>query len=309
MTDPPDPQPSSGAADSKLGLIGLGLLGRSLAERLLAAGFDVLGYDLDEKRRGGLVQLGGHALGSAVEVAASVRRIVLSLPTTEVVELVISEMESSLEPGHVIVDTTTGEPGRTSVTGKRLDERGVKYLDATVSGSSEQARRGEVIVMAGGAKATFDACQDLFQAFAKKSFHVGPWGSGARMKLVSNLVLGINRAALAEGLVFAAASGVDTRTALEILCASPAYSRIMDTKGVKMVEEDFTVQARLSQHLKDVRLILEAAASAGVRLPLSTAHRGLLEAAEAAGCGDLDNSAIIRAYDMARQGDQRSDPR
>ncbi len=163
--------------------------------------------------------------------------------------------------------------------------------------------------MAGGAKATFDACQDLFQAFAKKSFYVGPWGSGARMKLVSNLVLGINRAALAEGLAFAAASGVDTRTALEILCASPAYSRIMDTKGVKMVEEDFTVQARLSQHLKDVRLILEAAAAAGVRLPLSTAHRGLLEAAEAAGCGDLDNSAIIRAYDMARQGDQRSDPR
>ena len=303
MTDRTDSQPSSGAPDSKLGLIGLGLLGSSLAERLLAAGFDVLGYDLDETRRGGLVRLGGHALGSATEVAESTRRIVLSLPTTEVVELVVNEMGSSLQPGHVIVDTTTGDPERTSVTGRRLDERGVKYLDATVSGSSEQARRGEVIVMAGGAKATFDASQDLFRAFAKQSFHVGPWGSGARMKLVSNLVLGINRAALAEGLAFAAATGVDTRTALEILCASPAYSRIMDTKGVKMVEADFTAQARLSQHLKDVRLILEAAASAGVRLPLSTAHRGLLEAAEAAGCGDLDNSAIIRAYDMARQGD------
>ena len=302
MSNPDNPRTETNVpTESRIGLIGLGLLGSSLAERLLAAGFDVLGFDLDAERRGGLVRLGGQALESAAAVAASARRIVLSLPTTDIVELVVKEIDSSLAPGHVIIDTTTGDPRRTSATGRRLDERGVKYLDATVSGSSEQARRGDVIVMAGGAKPTFDANQDIFRAFARQSFHVGPWGSGARMKLVSNLVLGLNRAALAEGLAFATAIGVEKRMALEILCASPAYSRIMDTKGVKMVEEDFTAQARLSQHLKDVRLILEVAAAAGAHLPLSTAHRGLLEAAEAAGYGELDNSAIIRAYGPARK--------
>jgi 3-hydroxyisobutyrate dehydrogenase-like beta-hydroxyacid dehydrogenase len=121
------------------------------------------------------------------------------------------------------------------------------------------------------------------------------------MKLISNLVLGLNRAALAEGLVFARAIGVDTERALEVLMGTMAYSRTMDTKGRKMVEGDFSVQARLSQHLKDVRLILNAALSADQPLPLTEAHRRLLEAAEAAGRGDADNSAIIEAFKAIRR--------
>ena len=114
------------------------------------------------------------------------------------------------------------------------------------------------------------------------------------MKLVSNLVLGLNLAALAEGLVFAQALGIDLEAALQVLIGSMAYSRTMDTKGRKMIEGDFRTQARLSQHLKDIRLILAAAASAGQELPLTETHRRLLEAAESAGFGDADNSAIIR---------------
>ena len=109
----------------------------------------------------------------------------------------------------------------------------------------------------------------------KQAIYVGPCGSGARMKLVSNLVLGLNRAALAEGLVFAQALGVDGEAALQVLINSMAYSRTMDTKGQKMIQGDFRTQARLSQHLKDVRLILEAAAEAGQSLPLTEVHRQL----------------------------------
>ncbi len=116
------------------------------------------------------------------------------------------------------------------------------------------------------------------------------------MKLVSNLVLGLNRAALAEGLVFAQSLGLDAEAALQVLTNSMAYSRIMDTKGRKMIEGDFRTQARLTQHLKDICLILKAAAEVGQPLPLTESHRRLLEAAEAAGFGDADNSAIIRAY-------------
>ena len=116
------------------------------------------------------------------------------------------------------------------------------------------------------------------------------------MKLIVNLVLGLNRAALAEGLSFARSVGVSPGRALEILKSGVAYSRVMDTKGIKMLKRDFRPQARLSQHLKDVRLILSLGKRAKAKLPLSALHRKLLEQIEAAGGGDLDNSAIIEAF-------------
>jgi 2-hydroxy-3-oxopropionate reductase len=120
------------------------------------------------------------------------------------------------------------------------------------------------------------------------------------MKLISNLVLGLNRAALAEGLAFASAIGIDPAAALEVLKGSSAYSRAMDVKGQKMIAGDFSVQARLSQHLKDVELMLQAARDAGQSLPLSETHRQLMQQAEACGWGDLDNSAIIKVLQGAK---------
>jgi 3-hydroxyisobutyrate dehydrogenase-like beta-hydroxyacid dehydrogenase len=150
--------------------------------------------------------------------------------------------------------------------------------------------------MVAGEEAAFHACSDLWQCLAAKTFFVGSWGNAAKMKLVTNLVLGLNRAALAEGLAYAEATGLAMREALEVLLNSPAYSRIMDAKGPKMVGGEFTPQARLSQHIKDVRLMLEGAARGGASLPLSTVHLRLLEIAENAGLGELDNSAIIRVF-------------
>ena len=112
------------------------------------------------------------------------------------------------------------------------------------------------------------------------------------MKLVTNLVLGLNRAALAEGLAFAQQLDLDLTQTLDVLRRSMAYSRIMDTKGEKMITQDFTPQAKLSQHLKDVRLMLAASV---LPLPLSETHRRLLEKAEVLGYGEADNSAVIRA--------------
>jgi len=279
-----------------LGLIGLGLLGSAMAERLLGAGFDVIGHDIDTDRRSALQAAGGRPAGSASEVASGCRRILLSLPTSDVVAAVLAEIEPHLAEGTIVVDTTTGDPETMAGLGTRLAARGVAYIDATVGGSSKQARAGEVIVLAGGDEQAFQACQDVFACFARRVFHVGGCGSGARMKLVLNLVLGLNRAVLAEGLSFAAAQGLDVNAALEILKAGPAYSRVMDTKGQKMLSGDFAPEARLSQHLKDVRLIMAAGERRGARLPLSALHCRLLENVEAAGFGDSDNSAIIKAF-------------
>lgn len=280
----------------RIGLVGMGLLGSALAERFLASGFEVIGYDTDPGRCDHLRGLGGQPVASAQQVAAACRRTVLCLPNSGIVAGVLDEIAPVLPEGSILVDTTTGDPEQMAGFGARLAERRIGYLDASVSGSSRQARAGEAVVVAGGDPDTYAKCADLFACFAKRAFHVGPCGYGARMKLVLNLVLGLNRAVLAEGLAFAAASGLPPATALEILKAGPAYSRVMDIKGEKMLAKDFTAEARLSQHLKDVRLILAAGERRGALLPLSALHRRLLEQVEAAGLGSADNSAIIEAF-------------
>jgi 3-hydroxyisobutyrate dehydrogenase-like beta-hydroxyacid dehydrogenase len=281
----------------KLGLLGIGLLGRALAKRFLGAGFHVLGYDPDPACCRALVALGGQPVASAREVARQRDLLILSLPSTPVVEGVIQEIAPELRAGLRIVDTTTGDPERTALLGADLARKGVHYLDATISGSSEQVRCGEAVVMVGGEAAASAACAALFACFAKHWFHVGGWGCGARMKLVVNLVLGLNRAVLAEGLALARSCGLDAMETLHILQASAAWSRVMDTKGRKMIERDFTPEARLSQHLKDVHLILTEAERVGAKVPRSALHRTLLEKVQAAGGGEDDNCGILRAFD------------
>jgi 3-hydroxyisobutyrate dehydrogenase-like beta-hydroxyacid dehydrogenase len=285
------------AGRQTVGLIGVGLLGTALAERLSGGGFDVLGYDVAAGRREALARLGARAAASAGAVLSACPRVLLSLPGLDVVASVLGVAGAALRAGQVLVDTTTGAPSQAKGLGAALAARGMDYLDAAVSGSSAQVRQGEATLLVGGPEGAFARCRDLFACLARAAHHVGPCGSGAKMKLVSNLVLGLNRAALAEGLAFAGALGLDAGRALALLRDGAAYSRVMDGKGEKMVRGDFEPQARLAQHLRDVRLMLAAAEAAGLPLPLSEAHRGLLEAAEAAGCGALDNSAVIRAYD------------
>ena len=248
-------------------------MGMALAERLRGGGFEVWGYDIDAGRNGLFVQSGGKPASSAVDVALACRRILLSLPDSDIVETVLAEVGPSLVAGRIVIDTSTGEPERAAAMGRRLAERDIHYLDATISGSSRQVREGQAVILAGGSAAAFDQCQDLFRLFARRWFHLGPCGSGSQMKLVSNLVLGVNRAALAEGLWLGKVLGLDPETVLTVLRESMAYSRIMDTKGEKMVHGDFEPQARLSQHHKDVRLMLQAAARAGTDLPLTRAAR------------------------------------
>jgi 3-hydroxyisobutyrate dehydrogenase-like beta-hydroxyacid dehydrogenase len=276
-----------------VGMIGLGLMGTALTERLLAAGYSVHVWNRSRDKADPLVAQGARWAGNPLAVCD---RVLVSLYTAETVEKVLGQMHDGLRPGQILIDTTTGSPEQMARLGARLAKQGVQYLDAPVSGSSEQTRRGEVTTIVGGPRETFEACRDLFDCFSQKTIYAGPCGSGSKMKLVSNLVLGLNRAALAEGLVFARSLGLDDEATLDVLMGTMSYSRTMDTKGRKMIEGDFRTQARLSQHLKDVRLIIEAAGTGGLSLPLSETHRRLLVEAEEAGYGEADNSAVICAY-------------
>jgi 3-hydroxyisobutyrate dehydrogenase-like beta-hydroxyacid dehydrogenase len=275
-------------------VIGTGLFGTALAERLLADGFPVTVHNRTREKADPLLARGAKWSDNPLKEC---RRIIFSVYTTEQVAQVLEQMHAGLEPGQIILDTSTSDPQQTAALGRRLAERRVEYLEAPFSGSSEQTRNHQATALVAGEKAAFDACDDLWNCLAAKTFYVGSWGSAAKMKLVTNLVLGLNRAVLAEGLVFAEATGLSREAALEVLLNSPAYSRTMDAKGPKMVQGEFTPQARLAQHIKDVRLMLEEAARGGASLPISSVHLELLEQADAAGLGDLDNSAIIRVIE------------
>ncbi|MFO0891527.1 MAG: NAD(P)-dependent oxidoreductase [Isosphaeraceae bacterium] len=283
-----------------VGLIGIGLMGTAIAERLLRAGYRVIGWDVDPERRSALTAMGGTLAEGSAGVVASCDRVLLSLPSDQVVAHVLRSADVPLHAGQFILDTSTGAPTAAAEQAARLACRGVAYLDATISGSSQQLRDNEAVFLVGAAAEPLEDCREILECLTRTLIHCGPPGSGARMKLITNLVLGLNRAALAEGLAFAEAVGVEPSIALRVLRLSMAYSRVMDVKGQKMLDADFAPQARLSQHLKDVRLMLREASEAGQSLPLSETHRRLLEQADADGWGDLDNSAVINAIRGSR---------
>ena len=281
----------------RIGLVGIGLAGSALAANLVARGYVVIGYDTSEDRRLFLRHTGGTVADSAAAVASECERVLLSLPDSDVVQQVLEGgtgiLAASPLPRYVI-DTTTGEPERTEAFAGTLLKADIVMLDATISGSSKQIADREAVLMVGGPREAYEACHDLFEALAQQHFHLGPVGSGSKAKLASNLILGLNRLVLAEGLVFAEALGLDLESLLPILKSSPAYSCAMDVKGEKMIRGDFTPQSRVKQHNKDVDLILQSAARLQQELPLTLQHKRILERAIDAGDGDLDNSVVIR---------------
>lgn len=280
---------------TRVGLVGIGLVGTALAENLLANNFEVIGFARREEKRIEFERLGGRAARSLGEVARTAERVILSLPDSTVVEEVVLGRGGLLEAGgrlRIIVDTTTGEPEKTEALARLLGG-GIQVLDAPISGSSEQIRRREGVILIGGERAAYESCLDLFGVLSEKHYYLGGSGAGSRAKLASNLILGLNRLVLAEGLVLAERLGLDLDAFLAMAKTTPAYSSAMDIKGRKMVEGDFTPQSRIRQHHKDLRIILEYAERLGQELPLARLHKEILERCMAQGEGDLDTSGVI----------------
>jgi len=277
-------------------LIGMGLLGSALAENLIRAGFTVRGHNVAPERMRQHAERGGVLARSPSDAARGASVVMTCLMTAEIVREVLLGAEGALESGRsevVVIDCSTIHPDASAALAAELDGRGIPMLDAPVGGSSGQARRREAPVVVGGDAAIFARCRPILDALSARVHHVGPNGAGARAKLVINLVLGLNRLALAEGLLFGLRQGLDGKTVLTILQDSAAYSRAMDIKGARMLEGRFEAEGKLAQHLKDVELMLEVGHAAGAPLLATALHRQLLLAGVAAGRGDADNSSII----------------
>ena len=279
-----------------LGLIGIGLLGQAFAHRLLGAGFEVLGFDIDPAKSAKLAELGGRPALSVADLAQRCDPIVLAVFSTDQVEAVI---ESELLPaigdgsGKIVLVASTCDPDRIAALGERVATRGLRLLETPVSGASGQVSRGEGIGLIGGDARVASAVEPVLRALFASYFHIGKIGDGGRAKLAVNLILGLNRLALAEGLVFAERLGLNPAAFLKVARRSAAYSQVMDVKGSKMIHGEFAAEGRVTQHLKDVHLMLEQAERVKQHLPLLEIHADVLEACVRQGEGDLDNSAVI----------------
>ena len=283
--------------DRVVGIVGLGLVGRALGARLRGQGWRTLGFDLREEAGAAFAAEGGARAGSLAQLGRETSCVLLAVFDTHGVLQVLEGEGALLSDGHAVrtvVDCSTGSPELLEALAARLQARGVAFVESPLSGSSQQIERGEATALVGGPAEAVHECAPLLRAIAAQHVHVGAAGMGARAKLATNLVLGLNRAALAEGIAFAEGLGIPPERFLALVLATPARSDAAVVKGPLMVQEDFAPRSRIRQHLKDVDLMLRGARQAGLDLPFSEVHARLLREAVEAGDGELDNAAIVR---------------
>ena len=265
-----------------IGILGLGLIGSAVAARLNAADYKIVGFDPAVPKMQGVT-----SVCSPNEVFSRSEFVILCLPDGNYVQAVIDEVQSIIHERHLIINTTTGDANRPHA----------QMIEATIGGSSALLRDGAAPLFLGGYKAQILCAQPILDILSSRSFHLGDFGAGAKFKLIHNMAIGLNRAVVAETLCFAEALGFDLNQSLDILLQSPASSTAMAAKGQRMIEAEYQPpQARLAQHLKDVRLILAAAEESSIKVPLTQLHKELLSLAELRGFGNADNAAIIEAY-------------
>ncbi|HEU5112555.1 MAG TPA: NAD(P)-dependent oxidoreductase [Acidimicrobiia bacterium] len=297
-----------------IAFIGLGLMGSRMSRHLLAAGHELRGYDPDQMRLDEFESAGGVATKSPADAVLGCWAAVLSLPTSDVSRKVCLGENGIAAAGVsplLVYDTTTGRPGDALEIAAGLDQVEVDYSDTTVSGNSEVAEKGELVVMLGGSANAYVKGRPIFEAIGRSHHHVGPVGSASRMKLIVNHALTVHRMALAEALVVAELAGMDLDTALEVLKDSLAYSKAMDVWGDRMVVGDHEFPyARLRQSHKDARLIVEHGRELGATMDLARVAQAALAEGEETGLADMDNSSIMEVVRRrAGIGREQSDGR
>ena len=278
-------------ANNPVGVIGLGLMGEVYVQRLVTAGFTVVGFDIERTKIERLRDLGARG-GTLGEIAQECTSIVLAVFNTDQVEHVVERELIPAADGKVVLCTSTCDPDRIAALGARVAGR-LRFLETPVSGTSEQVRHGDGVGLIGGDERIEQEAAPVLDVLFPKRFHIGKIGDGGRAKLAINLILGLNRLALAEGLVFAARLGLDPAAFLKVARSSAAASQVMDTKGGKMVAGDFAPEGRVRQTLKDAHLMLDQARKTGRALPLLSVHADVLEACVRHGDGEADNSIVI----------------
>lgn len=293
---------------TRVGVIGAGLMGTAIAQRLVASGLEVLAYDVDADKRVAIGRVGAKPEATAGVVITGCEVNVLCVFNTDQVEDVIAGPGGGLDAiaqggtlERIFVVTTTCDPDRLAHLAERVRPQGAQILEVPISGTSRQVARGEGVGLVGGDRGVMQHAAPVLDAICPRRHYLGAVGNGSRAKLAVNLILGLNRAALAEGLVFASRLGLDPVAFLEVARGSAAYSQVMDIKGELMARREYLdPQSRVDQSLKDFRLMLDQACARGQDLPFASVYVRMLEDCIAHGEAQWDNAAIAEA--IGRRG-------
>jgi 3-hydroxyisobutyrate dehydrogenase-like beta-hydroxyacid dehydrogenase len=290
-----------------VGVIGAGLMGTACARRLMQAGFAVLAYDIDEAKRAAIAKLGARAVGSIAETVGQSAAVVLAVFNTDQIEQVIESEGGVLETvgtgsrSPILICTSTCDPDRLAALAARVGPRGVRFLEVPISGTSRQVSAGDGVGLVGGERDLMEQAAPMLDAICPRRYYLGSVGNGSRAKLAVNLILGLNRAAIAEGLVFAERLGLEREAFLDVARGSAAYSQVMDIKGPLMARREFrNPQSRVDQSLKDFSLMLKQAGAVGQELPFATVYARMLEDCVHHGESEWDNAAIVEAIARRR---------
>ncbi|MEV5325526.1 2-hydroxy-3-oxopropionate reductase [Nonomuraea fastidiosa] len=287
-------------AVTAIAFIGLGIMGSPMAVHLVNAGHDVTGYNRTPAKARPLAEAGGRVAESVAQAVTGAEVVAIMVPDSPDVQNVLRGDDgvfAHAAPGTLIIDFSTIRPDVTRELAEEAGRRGLRYLDAPVSGGEAGARNATLSIMVGGDAEAFEAAKPIFDVVGKTVVHVGPSGAGQTVKAANQLMVAAHIEALAEAVVFLRAYGVDLEAALEVLGGGLAGSAVLAQKRKNMVERTFEPGFRIELHHKDLGIVTSAAREAGVVLPLGALVAQLVAAADANGDGGLDHSALLRGVE------------
>jgi 2-hydroxy-3-oxopropionate reductase len=284
-----------------VGFVGLGIMGGPMAANLVKAGFDVIGHNRSSEPIQRLVEQGGRgadSLAEAVRDADVVITMVPDSPDVEEVTLAEDGIYALAKPGTIHVDMSSIRPDVARRVGEAGRQRGIRVLDAPVSGGEQGAIDATLSIMVGGDPEDFAAARPVLEAVGRTIVHVGPVGSGQTVKAANQLIVAGTIELVAEAIVFLEAYGVDTEAAVQVLAGGLAGNAILERKAAGMLRRDFTPGFRIALHDKDMGIVTSAAREAGVVIPLGAVVAQLMTSLKAQGDGGLDHSALLKLVEQ-----------
>jgi 2-hydroxy-3-oxopropionate reductase len=287
-----------------IGFIGLGLMGRPMTKNLLKAGYHLTVHDINREAIEEVVRLGAKEASSPKEIAESVDAIILSLPGDSEVEEVVLGKDGILDggrPSSVLVDMSTISPLTAKRMAQALQKQGMEMLDAPVSGGQEGAREASLTIMVGGKPEIFERMEPVLQKLGKNVTYIGGHGAGQVAKAANQIIVGLTIEAVAEGLVFAAKSGVDPEKVRKALLGGYAQSRVLELHGQRMTNRNFVPGGKVRSHKKDIEIVMAVAREIGVYLPGTALLSHFWNALAGQGGLDWDHSSLIKVLEMMSQ--------
>ncbi len=284
----------------KIGFIGLGIMGKPMAKNLIRAGHELVVFDFNEKNKQELVDFGAVGANSSKEVAEVCRMVITMVPNSPHVKAAVMGEGGVLEgakPGDILIDMSSIAPLASKEVCEACAKKGVRMIDAPVSGGEPKAIDGTLAIMVGGDEKVVDEVRPILDVMGSSVVYCGDIGAGNTTKLANQVIVALNIAAVSEAFMLASKSGVDPEKVFNAIKGGLAGSTVMNAKVPMILARDFKPGFRIDLHIKDLNNAIETGHGVGAPLPLTVLVQEMLEQMHFDGCGSEDHSAVAKYYE------------